>query len=48
MDEIFGKKNSKQQEGAIGILTDGVIDRTKLYTPAVIAALIPFKKKNLY
>ena len=48
MDEIFGKKNSKQREGAIGILTDGVIDRTQLYTPAVIAALIPFKKKHLY
>lgn len=48
MDEIFAKENSKQNEGAIGILTDGVIDRANLYAPAVITALIPFKKSKLY
>lgn len=48
MDEIFKKSNSKQKEGAIGILTEGVIDRKTLYTPAVMSALIPFKRKDLY
>jgi len=48
MDEIFGRSNSKQKEGAIGILTGGVIDRKALYTPAVVNALIPFKRKNLF
>lgn len=48
MDKLFSKVYSKQKEGAIGILSDGVIDRTQLYTPAVIAALIPMKKHKLY
>jgi len=47
-DLVFKKKNSKQKMGAIGILTDGVIDRTQYYYQAMVMALIPFKKKNLY
>lgn len=45
---VFGRINSKQENGAVGILTDNVIDRTKYYTEAVILALIPFKNKKLY
>jgi inosine/xanthosine triphosphatase len=48
MDVIFKKQNSKQKEGAIGILSGKVIDRKALYTPAIISALIPFKKSSLY
>lgn len=48
MDKMFNKSNSKQKEGAIGILTGGVIDRKALYTPAIISALIPFKRRDLY
>ncbi|OIP23591.1 inositol monophosphatase [bacterium CG_4_10_14_0_2_um_filter_33_32] len=47
-DIVFGKINSKQNNGAVGILTNNVIDRTKYYTEAVILALIPFKNKDLY
>lgn len=47
-DIIFGKNNSKQANGAIGILTDDVIDRTRLYEHAVILALTPFKNPDLY
>lgn len=47
-DIVFGKSNSKQTNGAIGILTNDVIDRAALYTPAVIFALIPFLKAELY
>lgn len=47
-DIVFGRKNSKQANGAIGILTDNVITRTTYYEPAVIMALIPFKNETLY
>lgn len=47
-DIVFGDSNSKQKGGAVGLLTDNVIDRTKLYVEAVVLALIPFKNKNLY
>jgi inosine/xanthosine triphosphatase len=47
-DIVFQKSNSKQQNGAIGILTGDVIDRAQLYEQAVILALVPFKNQALY
>lgn len=47
-DIVFGLENSKQKTGAVGLLTQGVMDRTHYYTTAVILALIPFKSSNLY
>jgi inosine/xanthosine triphosphatase len=47
-DLVFSRNNSKQGNGAIGLLTDDVIDRAGLYVPAVIFALIPFKHPELY
>jgi inosine/xanthosine triphosphatase len=47
-DIIFNQNNSKQVNGAIGILTGDVIDRTRLYEHAVILALTPFKNPDLY
>lgn len=47
-DIVFRRNNSKQENGAVGILTGDVIDRTKYYTEAVILALIPFKNVDLY
>ena len=47
-DIVFGRQNSKQQNGAVGILTADVINRTQLYEQAVILALIPFKNPGLY
>ena len=47
-DIVFGRTNSKQANGAIGILTDDVLTRTTYYEPAVIMALIPFKNEALY
>ncbi len=47
-DIVFGRQNSKQQNGAVGILTGDVIDRVQLYEQAVILALIPFKNPDLY
>lgn len=47
-DIVFGRTNSKQENGAVGLLTNNAIDRTHYYTDAVILALIPFVNENLY
>lgn len=47
-DIVFKRHNSKQENGAVGILTDNTIDRTTYYLESVILALIPFKNKELY
>ncbi len=47
-DAVFGRSNSKQENGAVGILTQNVIDRSRLYEQAVILALIPFCNQELY
>lgn len=47
-DLFFSRNNSKQGNGAVGILTDDAVDRKNLYIPAVIFALIPFKHPDLY
>lgn len=47
-DIVFGMTNSKQANGAVGILTRDVLTKTTFYEPAVILALIPFKNPKLY
>ena len=47
-DIVFGRSNSKQENGAVGLLTNDVIDRARFYEHAVILALIPFKNPELY
>ena len=47
-DMVFRRNNSKQGNGAIGILTNNVIDRAEYYRHAVILALIPFINRALY
>lgn len=46
-DQIFGRSNSKQSNGAVGLLTGDLIDRQRYYEHAVILALIPFKNTTL-
>lgn len=46
-DRLFGRSNSKQQNGSVGILTGDVIDRMAFYEQAVVLALIPFKNPAL-
>ncbi len=48
VDTVFGQTNCKQENGAVGVLTDDVTNRTEYYTNAVILALIPFKGKEKY
>ncbi len=47
-DIVFGHSNSKQKNGAVGILTDNIIDRTQFYVEAMVLALIPFLNKDIY
>lgn len=47
-DKVFGRTNSKQQNGAIGLLTNDAIERKDYYAEAVVAALVPFKNPTLY
>jgi inosine/xanthosine triphosphatase len=47
-DRVFGRVNSKQGNGAVGLLTGDVIDRLAYYEHAVVLALIPFKNAGLY
>ena len=47
-DLIFDDTNSKQKNGAVGLLTDNIIDRTNYYREAIVLALIPFKNKKYY
>ncbi|MEA4812501.1 MAG: inosine/xanthosine triphosphatase [Anaerolineaceae bacterium] len=48
-DDIFYKrKNSKQRNGSIGLLTKDLFTRTSLYVEAVMLALVPFKNPEIY
>ncbi|MEM6281259.1 MAG: inosine/xanthosine triphosphatase [Chloroflexota bacterium] len=42
-DIVFGRSNSKQQTGSVGLLTGDVLTRETYYLHAVVLALIPFK-----
>jgi inosine/xanthosine triphosphatase len=41
-DRYFGRSNSKQQEGVLGLLTDRRLTRQDFYFQCVIFALLPF------
>ena len=47
-DIVFNKTNSKQANGAVGLLTADAVTRTTYYQMAVLFALIPFKNPGLY
>jgi inosine/xanthosine triphosphatase len=46
-DIVWGKSNTKQKNGSVGLLTGDVIDRKGYYVQAVVLALIPFKNPAL-
>lgn len=47
-DIVFKTENSKQENGAVGLLTGNLVDRARLYEQAVLLALIPFRNPTLY
>ena len=47
-DKVFGRVNSKHKSGTVGVLTDGIIDRTAYYEQALILAMIPWIRPDHY
>lgn len=47
-DQVFGRTGSKVQDGAVGLLTGGVIDRQAYYEHAIVLACIPFISASHY
>ena len=45
-DKFFGRSNSKQEDGSVGILTGGLITRSTYYHHSLVLALIPFIPAN--
>jgi inosine/xanthosine triphosphatase len=48
MDRLTGQHNTKQAQGAVGILTGGLSDRQAAYAQLVTMALGPFLKAEYY
>lgn len=48
MDEITGRQETRQAEGAIGILTQGLMTRQASFEAAVAYALAPWLRPELY
>lgn len=48
IDHLTGDHNTKQKGGAIGFLTQGVMDRKALYVQGLVVALVPFVNEALY
>eukprot|EP01107_Rhizomastix_libera_P006402 TRINITY_DN20536_c0_g1_i1.p1 TRINITY_DN20536_c0_g1~~TRINITY_DN20536_c0_g1_i1.p1 ORF type:complete len:181 (+),score=21.94 TRINITY_DN20536_c0_g1_i1:5-547(+) len=46
-DAFFKKTNSKRSGGVIECITNGLIVRKQLYSPAVLMALVPFMNEGL-
>ncbi len=47
-DYFFKRTNSKQQNGAIGIVTHNALTRTSVYRDGAIMALVPFRNREWY
>ncbi len=47
-DIVFGRTNSKQANGAVGLLTDDNVTRVTYYEQAMFFALTFFKHASLY
>jgi non-canonical (house-cleaning) NTP pyrophosphatase len=48
MDAVVGEHNTKQKQGAVGILTGNLVPRTAAFENAVIYALTRFVNPDYY
>ena len=46
-DRVFGRHNSKQGSGSVGLLTGDALTRRDYYVQAVLLALIPLRNRDL-
>ena len=47
-DKVFETKESRSGLGAVGVLTDGLIDRSQYYEHAIILALAPWFRPDVF
>lgn len=47
-DIVFNETNSKQNNGAIGLLTGDIVTRQTYYEHCLLLALVPFMNPNLF
>lgn len=47
-DQVFQSRESKSGLGAVGLLTDGLIDRSAYYEHALVLALTPWIRPDMY
>lgn len=47
-DKVFDLEKSKQGLGIVGVLTDALVDRSHYYEHALILALVPWMRPDLY
>jgi inosine/xanthosine triphosphatase len=47
-DMFFGRENSKKTNGSVGLLTNDLVTRSQTFENALVMALIPFVKPELY
>lgn len=47
-DKVFSRIKSKHGSGTVGLLTDGLIDRSAYYEHALILALVPWIRPDVY
>jgi non-canonical (house-cleaning) NTP pyrophosphatase len=47
-DKVFGRIKAKHGSGTVGLLTNGLIDRSAYYEHALILALVPWIRADVY
>lgn len=47
-DQVFNSRESKSGQGAVGLLTGGLIDRSAYYEHAIMLALTPWFRPDVY
>lgn len=47
-DKVFNRTNSKQGTGTVGILSGYIINRTDYYVHAIVLALVPWIRADMY
>jgi inosine/xanthosine triphosphatase len=48
MDEVTGEEDTRSRGGAVGALTQGLVERAEAFERAVLFALAPFLRPDLY
>jgi len=48
MDTLTGQRGTKEDQGAAGYFTKGIMDRKRICIDGLVAALVPFLNEELY